>query len=107
MKALKIKKTIDLLNKKLKSKKFKEKIKEEIDDILLLKDMLKAQYNGSFKFKKKTISLIVFALLYLVNPFDLIPDFLITGFLDDFTVIGYVVKEIKEDIERYKKSLNS
>ncbi len=48
---------------------------------------------------------IVFALasvVYFVNPFDVVPDFLPgAGFLDDATVIGFVIRSIKHDIEQF------
>lgn len=48
---------------------------------------------------------IVFAIagvIYFVNPFDLVPDFIPgAGYLDDATVIGFVVKSLKQDILRF------
>jgi uncharacterized membrane protein YkvA (DUF1232 family) len=44
------------------------------------------------------------AVLYFVNPFDAIPDILpATGFLDDASVIGFVLASIKNDIENFRK----
>ena len=36
-------------------------------------------------------------------PIDLIPDFLIGGFIDDAMVIGYVVKKTSDELDLYKK----
>ena len=45
---------------------------------------------------------IVGSLIYFLNPFDLIPDFIVgIGLLDDLTVILWVVKNIKEDLDNF------
>jgi uncharacterized membrane protein YkvA (DUF1232 family) len=41
-------------------------------------------------------------LIYLVNPIDIIPDFLIGGFVDDAAVIAYILKKITIEITAYK-----
>lgn len=51
---------------------------------------------------RKTIITIIAALLYFLNPFDLIPDFLVAGYLDDAVIIGYVVKIIQDEIRSYR-----
>ncbi|MFC1500800.1 YkvA family protein, partial [Candidatus Zixiibacteriota bacterium] len=50
----------------------------------------------------RTIWTIVFALLYIVGPIDLIPD-IIPGFgwLDDAFVVGLVFRAITHDLRRY------
>jgi uncharacterized membrane protein YkvA (DUF1232 family) len=48
--------------------------------------------------------LIVSALIYLVMPLDLIPDFVpLLGFTDDATVILFVLKQINSDLALYKE----
>jgi uncharacterized membrane protein YkvA (DUF1232 family) len=55
-----------------------------------------SQYNG-YK-----LILIVAVLIYVVTPFDLIPDWIPgAGFLDDAALIGYVVKVADKELERY------
>jgi len=49
-----------------------------------------------------TIAGIIFALLYFLNPFDLIPDvFPGIGYVDDATVLYIVWKTIEADLKRY------
>ena len=44
------------------------------------------------------------ALLYFLNPLDLVPDFLTgIGFVDDATVLALVVKAIHDEPERFKR----
>ena len=59
--------------------------------------------NGNYRaYNRKNIILIISGLLYLVNPFDLIPDFLIgIGFLDDIYVMKFIIKKITKEIDRY------
>jgi len=49
-----------------------------------------------------TISSMVFTLLYVLNPMDLIPDFItIIGYLDDITVLAIGLNLVETDIKKY------
>jgi uncharacterized membrane protein YkvA (DUF1232 family) len=42
------------------------------------------------------------ALLYFVTPSDLFPDFIpVAGYVDDATIIAFVVKAIKTDLDKF------
>lgn len=48
------------------------------------------------------IASIGFALLYVFNPLDLVPDFLPgIGYLDDLTVFSFVLRFIETDLHKY------
>ncbi|HSL30638.1 MAG TPA: YkvA family protein [Anaerolineales bacterium] len=50
-----------------------------------------------------TIAAVAFALLYVFNPFDLLPDVLpFVGALDDATVIGAVLMLVERDLKKYR-----
>ncbi|MGB8982843.1 MAG: DUF1232 domain-containing protein [Anaerolineales bacterium] len=50
-----------------------------------------------------TIAAVVFALLYVFNPFDIIPDVLpFLGVVDDATVIGALLMLIERDLSEYR-----
>jgi uncharacterized membrane protein YkvA (DUF1232 family) len=50
----------------------------------------------------RSIVLITVAILYFVVPTDLIPDFIPAfGFLDDAAVIGFVIAQVKADLDNF------
>ena len=50
----------------------------------------------------KTILWVIAAIIYLVNPFDAIPDFSPgVGYLDDAVVIIFVVNSIHRDLDKF------
>lgn len=50
---------------------------------------------------KRTIVWAVIAILYFLSPFDLLPDILPGGYIDDIAFISYVVKKIQEDLTKF------
>ena len=51
----------------------------------------------------RTVAAAVFALLYVLSPVDLIPDFLpVVGYLDDAAVVGLCLSMLEHDLARYK-----
>jgi uncharacterized membrane protein YkvA (DUF1232 family) len=50
-----------------------------------------------------TIAAVAFALLYVFNPFDIIPDVLpFIGAVDDATVIGALLLLVERDLKKYR-----
>lgn len=67
---------------------------------LLCTDVLRGHYRG---IKKKNMILIIAALLYLLNPMDIVPDFILAlGFLDDLTLLTFVLSKVKKELEEYE-----
>ena len=59
--------------------------------------------DSGFKLSKQASLTIAGALAYVVLPIDIIPDFIPgVGFIDDIFVIGFVIKSLSDEIERYK-----
>ena len=51
----------------------------------------------------RVIATAAFAVLYFLNPFDLIPDFIPgIGFIDDATLISMAVAALREELRRYE-----
>lgn len=58
--------------------------------------------------KKFDIILIVAGFLYLLNPADIVPDFLLFfGFLDDLSVLTFIVKKLDKELEKYNDWKNT
>lgn len=82
-------------------KKFSEVQSEAVLLINMVKDTVKGRYKG---LGKKNVIMIVAGLLYLVNPMDIIPDFIFgIGFADDLGVLVYVISRLSEEIARYRQ----
>ena len=80
------------------------KLSEMRQQVMLGVALVKAWLAGDYReVPTKTIVSIVGALLYFVMPFDAVPDFLFGwGLLDDAAVLTYVLKQVQEEIEKYK-----
>ena len=64
--------------------------------------MLREGITDRYPLPWQTIAAITFALLYFLNPFDIVPDVLFpVGYLDDAAVLTLVFYIIKEDILEY------
>jgi len=73
-------------------------------DIAWLAALLRAWASGEYTLVPwRTIVMATAALLYLVNPLDLIPDVVFfAGYLDDATVISLVAASLRRDIDRFR-----
>ena len=70
----------------------------------LLWRMVRDSARGEFKAPWRTIAAAAAALVYFINPLDLVPDFLPgVGLLDDATVVGLCLKMVRDDLKRYAR----
>jgi len=76
-----------------------------IGDFKLLIAVIKDYWKGNYrKMPFFSIAAIVAALLYVLNPFDIIPDFIpVIGYLDDAAVIAACLALVRQDLHNYKK----
>jgi uncharacterized membrane protein YkvA (DUF1232 family) len=72
-------------------------------DIKLMFSMVRDYWQGNYRAVPwKSIAAIAGALLYVMNPLDFIPDFIIgVGFLDDVGVVAVCLKLVESDLHRY------
>ncbi|MRJ08587.1 DUF1232 domain-containing protein [Ornithobacterium rhinotracheale] len=64
--------------------------------------MVPLMIKGEYKPKSKANIIIgLGAVIYAVSPLDLIPDFIPGGFLDDIVIMGYGIKKVNQEIERF------
>jgi uncharacterized membrane protein YkvA (DUF1232 family) len=92
-----------LHNAVTKADKNKSILKKVWDDLATLFRLIHAWVSGKYRdVPWQTIVFATAAIVYFVNPFDLIPDPIpFLGFLDDSSVIGFVLYSISGDIKRF------
>ncbi|MEG1616112.1 MAG: DUF1232 domain-containing protein [Bacteroidales bacterium] len=86
----------------LTSRKGLEQVRE---NLLLLVGYLRDVASGKYKnYHAADLLLIVSALVYVVSPLDLIPDFLlIMGWTDDISIIAFALRKAWKEIDQYKQ----
>ncbi|MEZ0329537.1 MAG: YkvA family protein [Dissulfuribacterales bacterium] len=74
----------------------------------LLIALIKDYYSGNYRqISWVSVAISVAALLYILDPIDIFPDFLpIIGQIDDLAVVGLAVRFIKEELDRYEMWCN-
>ena len=74
------------------------------EDVALLFSMVRDYWNGLYReFPWWVVASVVFALLYVLNPFDLIPDILpVIGLTDDAAVLALCLAMTEKDILKYR-----
>ncbi|MCS6297457.1 MAG: DUF1232 domain-containing protein [Nitrospira sp.] len=75
-----------------------------LDDLLLLVRLVKASVSGAYTgFSVQKLVTIVAAILYLISPLDVIPDFIpVAGYADDAAVIAWVLNSLAEELKGFK-----
>ena len=87
-------------------KKFSSRgpLKRFIEDGKLLTSLIKDWRAGTYRQTLYgTIAAVAFTLLYVFNPFDIVPDVLpFVGALDDATIIGACLMLVERDLKKYR-----
>lgn len=76
-----------------------------VNDVKLLTSIVQDYYKGNYR-EVPYISAcaIVFTLLYVLNPMDLVPNFIpVIGSVDDATVVGVCLVMVEQDLHEYKE----
>jgi uncharacterized membrane protein YkvA (DUF1232 family) len=76
-----------------------------IDDFKLLIAVIQDYWKGKYKeMPLWTVAAIVCALLYVLNPLDIIPDFIpVFGYIDDAVVVAACLVLVRQDLHNYKE----
>lgn len=79
-------------------------LKRFVEDGRLLTALVKDWRTGKYRQALYgTIAAVVFGLIYVFNPFDIVPDFLpFLGAVDDATVIGALLMLVERDLRKYR-----
>lgn len=82
-------------------------LKRFVEDGKLLIALVKDYRAGGYRQTPfGIIAAIVFSLIYVFNPFDLVPDVLpFIGAVDDATVVGACLILVEKDLQKYKNWL--
>jgi len=69
----------------------------------LLVSLIKDYWTGKYrKIPFKSVTAVILALLYVINPFDLIPDYILGfGQIDDALIFLFCLYYIEKDLHRY------
>lgn len=92
-----------MANATTKAERQQGRIRSFFLDVYTLIRLVRAWARGSYRrLPLRTILWSVAALLYFVDPFDLIPDAIpFFGYLDDAAVVGFVIKAISTDLAKF------
>ena len=99
----------DTLNKAWnKAKSLDPALESLMTAISSFAELVKAYITGEYRdVELKTIILMLAGLLYFLNPFDLIPDFLpFLGFADDAALMLFLLTKVKSEIRKYNNWKN-
>jgi uncharacterized membrane protein YkvA (DUF1232 family) len=88
----------------IKVRKHSDAIREIAADLQIILRLIKAWLAGDYKdISTKSIVILIGAILYFLNPFDAIPDTIpVLGYVDDVAVVGWVVKTLKDEVEKFR-----
>ena len=71
--------------------------------VKLLIEMVRDYFSGTYKdIPWTSVAAMAFGIVYVVNPFDLVPDFIpFAGYVDDIAVVALVVAAVQLDLRKY------
>lgn len=83
-----------------------DSIQEFADDakerFMLIIRLLQAYLKGEYtEISKTNIVLSLAVILYFISPIDLIPDFLVAGFIDDLAILSWAYHNFHQEIEAF------
>lgn len=95
----KLKQLLPLLSMYI-SKKGLSRVK---DKLVLMGNYLTDITKGRYKdYDGKKLLIVVGAIIYVVTPFDLLPDLIPPGLIDDLSIVAWALKEAADELERYR-----
>ncbi len=88
-----------------KAKSHRKDISKFSDDLKTLQRLVGAYVSGDYRsVSVNTLLYALAAIIYFVNPFDVIPDFIAgLGFIDDAGIIAFVIKNIRGELQKFEE----
>lgn len=82
----------------------KSGLQSVVDDLSLLLQYVKGVAKGEYKqYSLRNLALAVAAVVYVVNPLDVIPDIApIAGFVDDATIVVWAITQLHQELQAFK-----
>jgi uncharacterized membrane protein YkvA (DUF1232 family) len=79
-------------------------LSEVVDDLRAMVRLVVAYAKGDYRdISGETLVLVVGAMIYVVSPLDLIPDFVpVAGYADDAAVVLWVVQKVRGEIDAFR-----
>ncbi len=100
-----LKKVLEKLNDRLEATESDDSLKDKMVNYLkLIGRMLSNTISGAYTdVPWQTLVMILAGLLYFLAPLDALPDFIpIAGLVDDATILVWLGRCFREDLEQYK-----
>lgn len=100
-----LKSMLNKLKTKLDASESDDSLRDKLVEYLkLVSRMVTNTVSGNYKdLPWQTFVMIVAGLLYFIAPLDALPDFIpVAGYLDDATILVWLGKCFREDLENYK-----
>ncbi len=94
----------DRAARKAAGSKTAERLQAAGGQLVTMLALLRAWIRGDYRQVSNSALLsIAAAVLYFVAPLDAVPDFLLgLGLVDDVAVIGFVVKQVQHELEKFR-----
>ena len=74
------------------------------ETLSLIRDYLHDVSTGKYKdYELMKLTIIVGAIIYVVTPVDLLPDFIPAGFVDDLSILGWAASQAVAELRKYKE----
>ncbi len=88
-----------------KARREKGLVGEFAEELGALLRLLRAWVRGRYRVVPwKTITYALVAVIYFVDPLDLVPDFLpMIGLVDDAAVVAFVIRSIGKDLQKFRE----
>ena len=66
--------------------------------------MIREMRSGHYRMSLFTLLVLIFAIVYVVFPFDLIPDYIpVIGWIDDIFVLYLLLLRINKEVQRFNR----